>query len=216
MELVCPPVGGFWRVTTWHRPFDPPAPATRPEGAIGEKIAQFSRNPAVVAKIEGFLLSSPDEEFLDDSLATGLTADEIVALGWKLAHAPANPNAEVLIDVEHWRTFRSLALPMLRAFAKFAVSLRAFDRHSLLAETRRSTRIMAGVYRQAATTDAGELTLYGLRYRSRLPPAWECWALWQPLPVETTSVESTDLTIDDLYLRTAAAQLGVVLWDMAR
>jgi hypothetical protein len=244
MRLVCPPPEGFWRVSAWSQPFDPPPPpppigltgiedddsgrwddpagqfrtlycATQPEGAIGEKIAAFGLNPAVVAKVETFLESEPDDEFADDSLSIGLTADEISAFGWRLGHAPRTTEADVLIDVENWRTFRALAQPMIGAFARFALGLRSFDRHSLLAEQRRVTRVMAGVYRQAATDTDGDLRLFGLRFRSRLPPAWECWALWEPLPLDKAQADSVPLTIEHPHLRAAAAQLGVVLWEMA-
>jgi hypothetical protein len=57
----------------------------------------------------------------------------------------------------------------------------------------------------------GELLAAGLRFTSRLPPAWECWALWEPLGLDAENAELERVTIDPPQLRTAAAMLGVVL-----
>ena len=90
-----------------------------------------------------------------------------------------------------------------------AHGIERFDRHTLLDERRYITRTLAGLYRQEATDPAsGDLLAAGLRFTSRLPPAWECWALWEPLPLNA-AIE--DVTIDTPQLRTAAAKLGVVL-----
>lgn len=53
----------------------------------------------------------------------------------------------------------------------------------------------------------------GLRFRSRLPPAWICRALWEPLPVRTTDMQKERVTIDHPALTAAARKLGVQLRD---
>jgi hypothetical protein len=88
LRLVSPP-SGFWRVTDWPDPFSPrdaPPPvggvepefddagrfdaptgeyrtlycATKPEGALGEKIAAFAFDARVAQRIEGFFESESD------------------------------------------------------------------------------------------------------------------------------------------------------------
>ncbi len=190
---VSPPPGGFWRVSAWHAPLDPPPPApplgteskdddghryddpegrwrtlycaTNAEGALGECLGDFRLNTAAVARIEGYLESEPDQDF-DEDYFRPLTADDVSGFNWKLAHAPATPRA-TFIDVDDWRTY-----PL-----------------------------------------SGELRAAGLRFTSRLPPAWECWALWEPLPLEAANAEIEAVTIDTPQLRTAAAMLGIaIMW----
>lgn len=90
--------------------------------------------------------------------------------------------------------------------------IKRFDRRTLLDERRYVTRTLAGLYPRDATDPAtGELLAAGLRFTSRLPPAWECWALWEPLPLDVGAADIEDVTIDKPELRAAAAMLGVVL-----
>jgi hypothetical protein len=200
------PVGGFWRVSTWPEPFEPPAPApplgtppaeddghryddpagifrtlycaTEPEGALGECLGEFAFNAAAAMRIEAFFESEPDEGH-DEGYRRSLRREDIDGFHWKLGHAPARPAR--LIDVEHWHTYSAAAPRALPALSRYGI--KRFDRHTLLDERRYVTRTMAGVYRAEATTASGELKASGLRFTSRLPPAWKCWALWEPLPL---------------------------------
>lgn len=72
------------------------------------------------------------------------------------------------------------------------------------------TRRVAGYLRDQAT-DQNSLRAAGLRYESRLPPSWECGALWEPLPIDNSEVQIQSVTIDTPELRSAAALLGVPL-----
>lgn len=202
---VAAPSGGFYRVTSWHEPFDPPpAPpaiedeaderepagrwddpdglfrtlycATAAEGAIAEKLADFALNPAAAIRVE-----APSE------------------LGAKL------------LDVNHWRTHLATAPAVGELLLRFG--LRTFDRRAILYERRNFTRRLAGIWRLAATTPSGELSIRGLRFRSRLPPAWICWALWEPLPLDSVQQTAEAVTIDHQALRSAALRLGVLLAD---
>lgn len=85
------------------------------------------------------------------------------------------------------------------------------DIRALADERRPFTRRLGAILRRAATTDAGELRASGLRYDSRLPPRWECWALWEPLPLDADAVEVQRIDIETPALRAAAELLGVVL-----
>jgi len=238
-HLVPAPTDGFWRVTDWHEPFEPrSAPAaldaddaadedagrwdapdasfrtlycaTDAEGAIGEKLADFVPNPSTVVRIEEFLDDAPDLEFADDFLTSQLDADDVDAFDWILAHADAQLDAS-FIDVWHWRT--CVALTPLVAGVLTEYEFKHLDRRALADERRGFTRRLGGAFRQAATETNGEprLLAAGLRYESRLPAGWECWALWEPLAIDSDSVERSRVSIDTPELRSAAAKLGVPL-----
>jgi RES domain-containing protein len=236
-HVVGPPARGFWRATTHHEPFDPPpapppirevdprdddsgrwdAPAgeyrvlycaTEPEGALGEKLAPFMPNVSAVQRIEEFLEEEPDPDFADDYLEASLDAADIDSFRWLLAHAPAAP-ARRFIDVWHPATAVALfprAASLLKEFGLHVLDIRA-----LADERRPFTRRLGALIRKVATTQAGELRASGLRYDSRLPPRWECWALWEPLPLDAHRAEIQRVDIDTPALRTAAQLLGVVL-----
>lgn len=235
-RLVSPP-GAVYRVTDWHRPFDPPPPppaidrlvseavpagrwdapdgsfrtlycATLAEGAIGEKLGDFALNPAASVRIEAFFESEPDDEFVDDQLFRPLDRSDIESFYWTLASAPCDPGVR-LLDINHWKTHRA-TLPMIGPLL-VQFGLHAFDRRAILDERRNFTRRLAGTWRAGATTDSGELLVRGLRFRSRLPPAWMCWAFWEPLPIDASRVSAEPITIDHPALRAAARKLGVEL-----
>lgn len=195
-----------------HR-FDDPAGvfrtlycATDAEGAIGECLGEFAFNAAAARRIEAFLESTPDVD-RDEGYQRSLGREDVEAFEWKLGHAPARPAR--LIAIDHWRTYFAAAPRALPALARHGI--KRFDRHTLLDERRHVTRTMAGVYRADATAASGELRASGLRFTSRLPPAWECWALWEPLPLRAADARTEVVTIDAPALRSAAAMLGVSL-----
>lgn len=222
---VPPPGDGFWRVSSWPQVFDPSQPppqldaspdeddghryddpegrfrtlycATEPEGALGECLGDFAFNTAAVVRIESFLESEPEPGF-DEDYQRPLHPDDIKAFGWKLGHAAARETR--LIDIDHWRTYLAAAPHALPALGRYGV--KRFDRHTLLDERRHITRTLAGVYRLDATDEHGELLASGLRFASRLPPAWECWALWEPPPLETAGAHIEDMTFDTPALHT--------------
>jgi RES domain len=232
---VPPPGDGFWRVSSWPQVFDPPQPppplgssseeeddghryddpdgrfrtlycATEPEGALGECLGDFVLSTAAVVHIEAFLRSEPEPGF-DEDYHHPLRADDIKAFGWKLGHAPARDAR--LIDVDHWRTYLAAAPHALPALGRYGIN--RFDRRMLLDERRYITRTLGGIYRADAADEYGELLASGLRFTSRLPPSWECWALWEPVPLEETAAQIEDVTFNTPALRTAADMLGVAL-----
>lgn len=226
-----------YRVTDWHQPFDPPPPspaindqtdedppagrwddpdgvfrtlycATLAEGAIGEKLGDFALNPRAAVRIEAFFESGPDSEFVDDQLLRPLDRSDIESFNWTLASAPSHSGAK-LLDVNHWRTHRA-TLPAI-GYLLVQFGLAGFDRRAILDERRNFTRRLAGLWRSAVTSESGELLIRGLRFRSRHPPAWMCWALWEPLPLDVTKANKEAVTIDHPALRAAARKLGVEL-----
>jgi RES domain len=235
-ELSALPAGGIYRLTAWSRPLEPPRPpapigtvdpehdssgrwdapneefsalycATEAEGCFGEKLGQFIPAPESVLDIENFLEGSPDDEFADDDLSGGLSRAEVVSLQWRLAWAPTDADARIF-DLTSNRTWLALV-------PSIAANLRAFglpvNRAQLKSSRRGVTRRIAGRLYEAALDETGELRAHGLKYESWRPPAWECWALWEPLPLETDGAMIEDVTIDNPALRSAAAKLGVPL-----
>lgn len=233
------PRDGIWRVTDWDDPLDPPPPppplaetapdndesrrwddpegrfrtlycATEAEGAFGEKLSSFRLMPGVVREIEDFLEESPDQEFANDDLGGGLSRADIEDLNWKVAWAPTVEGAEA-IDVAATRTQLAM-LPGIRTLLR-SFGIPRFDREALRSSKRGFTRGVAGFARNEATDEDGELRACGLRYESRLIERWECWALWDPLPISDTEAEIENVSIDYQPLRSAAAKLGVPLLD---
>ncbi len=234
---VRPPANGFWRVTSWPEPFeprDPPAPvgetepehddsgrfddpdgafrtlycASKAEGALGEKIAPFTFDARVARRIEGFFEEEPDPEYADEDLTPSLDADMIDSFNWQLACAPPDPDAR-FVDLWHWSTCARLLPHVGELLERFA--LKALDVRALADERRGFTRRLARILRRQATGEDGQLLAAGLRYKSRLPPQWIYWALWEPLPLDAEQATSTRVTIETPELRRAANKLGVVL-----
>jgi RES domain len=236
-HLVGPPVDGFWRTTKHHEPFDPPPPpapiaeidpaedrsgrwdapqgeykvlycATEPEGAIGEQLAAFMQNLPAVQRIEAFFEEEPDPEFADDYLELALDGDDIDSFGWLLAHAPANPDSRF---IDAWHPSTAIALFPRAAALLLRFGFRILDIRALADERRGFTRRLGALMRSVATDEYGGLQAAGLRYDSRLPPRWECWALWEPLPLDADRVHIERVDIDTPALRRAAQLLGVTL-----
>jgi hypothetical protein len=112
------------------------------------------------------------------------------------------------IDIWHWRTPLA-AVPLLgQLLREFDLKL---DRRAVLDERRGFTRRLAGLLRGAATPNGERPTADGLRFESRLPPGWECWALWEPVPIDPRTVDVDRVAIDTPALRNAAAMLAVAL-----
>jgi hypothetical protein len=224
-------------VTDWHEPFDPPPAspaissegnedepagrwddphgrirtlycATTAEGALGEKLGDFALNPKVGIRIEAFLEDEPDPEFVDDQLLRPLDREDIESFNWTLAYAPSDAAAR-FVDVNHWKT-HSATLPAVGQLL-LQYSLGAFDRRAILDDRRQFTRRLAGIWRSASEAASGRLVAQGLRFRSRLPPAWICWALWEPLPLVAEDQQKESVTIEHPALRAAARKLGVEL-----
>jgi hypothetical protein len=151
---VSPPSAGFWRVSSWREPLDPPPPApplgadpkgddghryddrdgqwktlycaTDAEGAVGECLGDFRFNPAAVVRIEAYLDSEPDEGF-DENYFRPLTREDVESFNWSIAHAPALE--AVLVDVDHWRTYIAVAPKTLPALLRYGI--KRFDRRTL-------------------------------------------------------------------------------------
>jgi RES domain len=235
-RLSALPAEGIYRLSAWERPLDPPPPpeplgtvdpehdssgrwdapdgefstlycATEAEGSFGEKLGQFIPQPEVVLDIENFLDDDPDDEFADDDLAAGLSPTNVDELGWQLVWAPTDRDARTF-DLTSSRTWLALAPSIAANLREFGLPVTAA---ALKSSKRGVTRRVAGRLYESAHDDAGDLMVHGLSYESWRPPAWECWALWEPLPLDVGAATVQDVTIDHPALRSAAAKLGVPL-----
>jgi hypothetical protein len=112
------------------------------------------------------------------------------------------------IDLWNWRTLRAAFPLLVELLSQFQLRL---DRRALVDERREFTRRIAGAVRAAATLAGDERGAAGLRYESRVPPGWECWAIWDPVPIDPTTIRVDRVTINTPALRAAAAMLGVAL-----
>jgi hypothetical protein len=185
--------------------------ATTPEGALGEKIAPFIFNSRVALRIETFLQSEPDAGAGPENLSPSLDRDTVESFNLLLAWAPAEPDAR-FIHLWHWRTCAALLPAVAQLLTRFGLGA-LLDVRALADERRAFTRSLAGILRAAATDSDGQLQAAGIRYSSRLPPRWVCWALWEPLALDPDQAHINPVTIDTPELRRAANMLGVILQD---
>jgi hypothetical protein len=81
----------------------------------------------------------------------------------------------------------------------------------MMSPDRRVTRPVASFYHHLSrTADEMEATC-GLRYESRLAGEWECWSLWEPLPLDPTTAELETVTSSNPDLISAVEKLGLRL-----
>jgi hypothetical protein len=184
---------------------------TKPEGALGEKIAAFVFNARVALRIESFLESEADAGVGPEELRPSLDRETVESFNWLLAWAPAKPEAR-FIHLWHWKTCAALLPAVAKLLRRFDLGA-LLDVRALSDERRGFTRRLAGILRAAATDSDGELHAGGIRYNSRLPPRWVCWGLWEPLSLDADRAQINPVTIDTPELHTAADMLGVVLLD---
>lgn len=226
----------LWRVSAWHEPFDPPPPAaplgpdpreddghryddphgrirslycaTEAEGALGECLGEFAYSAAAAVRVEAFLHGDCDPGE-DEDLLSPLDGADIEGFEWRLAFAETEPGAKA-IDVDAWTTYLAAAPRILPELPR--LGRQRLDR-SIVLDRRSVTRTIAGIWYDEALDEHGDPRAAGLKFSSRLPPGWECWALWEGAGVDYASVtvDADPVRIDDPRLRTAAAMLGVHL-----
>jgi hypothetical protein len=218
------------RVAQWHDPFDPPPPtpaigtspnlgnrfdapdaswktlytATPREASFGEKLAFFRDRPELEEKIAEFLEGEPD--ISEPRPRAELGADDIDA--WMCGSATVSQDVRV-IDLMHPHTHEA-CWPALKSLLESHGHHR-MDNGAILSPNRNLTRQIAGYMHElaVATTMAGS-SVVGLHFESSLWSGWQCFALWEPLPlVEVTNVAAVG--VNDPDLRSAAAKVGVIL-----
>lgn len=190
---VSPPPGGFWRVSAWHAPLDLPPPAP--------PLGTESKDD------DGHRYDDPEGRWRTLYCATNAEGALGECLGDFRLNTAAVARIEGYLESEPDQDFDEDYFRPLTAD-----DVAGFDWKLAHAPTTpRATFIDVDDWRTYPLS--GELRAAGLRFTSRLPPAWECWALWEPLPLEAANAEIEAVTIDTPQLRTAAAMLGIaIMW----
>jgi hypothetical protein len=228
LELLRPPPR-YFRVTTWSQPFEPPPPApplgsasdlggrfdspdatwrtlytaASREAAYGEKLAFFAHRPELEEAIAAFLVSNPDSP--EDAPRAELGSADVA--DWKIGVAEADQTVW-LLDATHPRT-HAYWWPRLKPILS-PLGYRRLDSGTVLTHDRRVTRTLAAAFYDFGTKSRSKRDrIAGIRFASSVWPAWECFALWEPIPIGRHSADDVDLA--DPAFVSAAAKLGVLL-----
>lgn len=181
--MVGPPAGGFWRATTHHEPFDPP-PAPPPDREVDPADDESGRWDAPAGEYRVLYCATEPEGALGEKLAPFMPS--LSAVHRIEAFLEDEPDPEFADDFLQ----PTLDAADIDSFGWLLAHARAAPAHASSMPASRA---------------------WGLRYDSRLAPRWECWALWEPLPLDADEADIQRVHIDTPALRTAAELLGVVL-----
>lgn len=173
--------------------------ATRLEGCYGETLARFRPDPGLA-------------EFATDEGHMGLGE---VPQDWRMRRlavrvrfgtSPRLPNAQFL-DVESLDTRRILRRDLAPLLALYGYN--DLDVPTVRGADRRITRwISKWAFGQR---DENNVPLYaGIRYLSRLSSDWECWAVFQDVPIE--ELERRPVLREDPALRATAHHYDLTLF----
>jgi hypothetical protein len=184
--------------------------ATTTAAAFGETIAGFLPPLHLLAKAE-----RSDDRDIARARAAGLIDPEnprygIVPEWWQVQRQLGQTVlAPVLrfVDLAAGENIHHLR----RVLAAIAVdySLHDFDFGTLIGPERRLSQAAAR-YIFDQVDDEGEPLFAGIRYVSRLNPAWECWAVFADRMLHQPG-ETKPIFPDDPGLREAAALLGLTI-----
>jgi hypothetical protein len=191
------PKGGVWRIGPGHDPFeiralltpaelnsptsgnrfDSPAGnygvlyfGTTPEVCFGETLARFRPDPNLASVVEewshlGFM---PPGEIAADWRAKRLLVRATI------------PDGARFLDIESAKTRTALFREIGPYFGALGVS--ELDVAAVRGPDRRVTRLVS--YWAWSQVDAGGTPRYaGVRYLSRLESNWECWAVFDRVPI---------------------------------
>jgi len=172
--------------------------ATERAGALGETIARFRRSPRLIQGLEAIR----DEESLDPELAGGELPEE-----WRLGRRLGSTRLDeglVFVDLASAETFQILTEELAPVLVRFGLT--EFDLSLITSKRRRVTQEAARyAYEQAGT---GQV-FAGVRYLSRLNPAWELWAVFHDRMVHSPEELSETVREDDPGLVEAASVFGI-------
>lgn len=223
LAVVGPPRGPVFRVARGLDPFEPPDwryvggnrfddprcgeegvdtsgcfrviyAATQRAGAYGETIARYRIDLELLAGLEGI----EDDEPLDAQLQPGLVPADY-RMQRRLGKTRLNP-ALRFVDIHAPEAVQALR-PIL-AKAADNLGLRDVDFSTVMGPHREITR-QAALYIHEQR-DADDQPLYaGIRYLSRLNPAWELWALFADRLVHTADVPEAIYPDDQGFVEAA-------------
>ena len=171
--------------------------ATQRAGAFGETIARFRRSPRLV---EG--LRTIDEEPLEPELEGGVLPEE-----WRLGRRLGSTRLDeglVFADFASAETFQILTEELAPLLVRFG-----FEEFDLSLITSRRRRVTQEAARYAYEMAGSGQVFAGVRYLSRLNPAWELWAVFHDRMVHSPEELSETVREDDPGLVDAASVLNI-------
>lgn len=172
--------------------------ATQRAGAFGETIARFRRSPRL---IDG-LRSIDDEEPFEAELEGGKLPEE-----WRLGRRLGSTRLDeglIFADLASAEAFQILTEELAPLLVRFGLT--EFDLSLITSSRRRVTQEAA---RYAYELAGSGQVFAGVRYLSRLNPAWELWAVFQDRMVHSPEEISETVREDDMGLLEAASVLGI-------
>ena len=172
--------------------------ATRRTAAFGETIARFRRSPKLV---EG-LRAIDDEDPFEPELEGGVLPEE-----WRFGRRLGSTRLDeglVFADFASAETFQILTEELAPLLVRFG--LPEFDLSLITSRKRRITQEAARYVYELA--ESGQL-FAGVRYLSRLDPAWELWAVFHDRMIHSPEDLSETVREDDPGLAEAAHVLGI-------
>jgi hypothetical protein len=222
VETIELPPKGVWRIGLATDPYQTPPPlslddlndaaagnrfdspvgnysvlyfGTELEVCFGETLARFRPDPRVVAEIE------------DDWDDQGFMRPGDVPADWRLrrlaVRAEASGGARFL-DVEAPSTRRTLAVQLAAVLASYgALDL---DVAAIRSGDRRVTRAIS-YWAWSRMNDDGDPVYAGIRYLSRLDTAWECWGIFDDVPLQ--ELERRSITPSMSELQSVATSFGL-------
>jgi hypothetical protein len=172
--------------------------ATQRAGAFGETIARFRRSPRLV---EGLRTVDAKEPF-ETELEGGVLPEE-----WRLGRRLGSTRLDeglVCADLASAETFQILTEELAPLLVRFGLT--EFDLSLITSRRRRVTQEAARYAYELA--GSGQI-FAGVRYLSRLNPAWELWAVFHDRMVHLPEELSETVREDDPGLEEAASVLGI-------
>ena len=187
--------------------------ATQRAGTFGETLARFRPSVALLAQ----LAEIDDDEPLEQSLAGAVDPRDphpgLIPADWRLrrriGHTVLDPSLRFvdLAAVETMQVLRAALAPVLER-----LGIADIDLSSVTSPQRRFTQEIAR-YVHAQHDDRSRPRFAGIRYLSRLNPAWECWAVFDDRIRHATGCPGlpTAVLADDADLIQVATQFNLTL-----
>lgn len=162
------------------------------ETCLGETLARLRPDPSLIAVVRdewqglGFMEVG--------TVAAKWRADRIAVLASIDLQYFRNPS-EAFVDAEDVATHQVLRQELAKTLAQLGYA--DLDVGVVRGPDRRVTRaISQWAYEQ--TDDDGNARYAGVRYISRLNDAWECWAVFEDVPVYERETKAIELELPEL------------------
>jgi hypothetical protein len=194
---------------------DSPGVGNRFDSALGAYRVLYFGNSLKSCYTETLSRLRPDLNLIKElDLKNDWDAKHFVTLGgvpadWRskrLAIRASLENALPFLDVESLKTQQFLRVEM----ADFLIHLNYtdLDNAAICGPDRRLTRWISQ-WAHDRTDAEGDPVFSGIRYKSRLDPKCECWAVFEGTPIE--ALEIRPVAIDDPDLRKVAESYGLTI-----